>query len=236
VPTTSPQYAPAPAPVVVQGSSGFGSGFGSSFAGSLTGTMLGNALFGNHGNGGTTVINNGGAGVPSSGGVSTGPSMSSTDAQFNPGGLPVQPKKEYTMWSFIGDAITFVILIAVLVGIVWIFYKGFQLVRNYVRKERGVSNQPFNPTQQFWEIQKAFSKADVASLNSLLGPDIVDELTQNLQASDLTLYNVSHEVRLNNSTEFSVWYKFKDNQEEINQVWHYEKFAGIWKLNGIENV
>lgn len=241
-PSTSPSYAPAPhysspAPVVVNGGGMFGGGFGSSFAGALGGTIVGNMLFGNHGHSGTTVINNGGgAGVPNSGAVQSSPSAGSLDSQFNPGGLPVQPKKEYTMWNFIGDAITFVILIAVLVGIAWIFYKGFQMIRGYVRKEQGVSNIPFNPTQRFWEIQKAFAAADVAVLNSLLGPDVVDELTNGLTASTLTLHNVSHEVRLANNTEFSIWYKFEDDGAEVNQVWHYEKFGKEWKLNGIENV
>jgi hypothetical protein len=209
----------------------------SSLGGSFAGTLLGNMIAGNHGNGGgTTVINNGAAGVPNSGGVvQSGPSVSS-DNQFNPGGVTTTYKKEYTMWSFIGDAITFVILIAVLVGIAWIFYKGFQMIRGYVSKERGVSTIPFNPTQRFWEIQKAFASADVSSLNTLLGPDVVDELTNGLTPSSLTLHNVSHEVRLSNNTEFSIWYKFEDAGAEVNQVWHYEKFGSDWRLNGIENV
>ena len=229
-PSPSYGYAPAPAPSV-------GSGFGSSFAGALGGTIVGNMLFGNHGHSGsTTVINNGGAGVPSSGTVQSGPSVGSTDSQFNPGGVSSQPKKEYTVWSFIADVFGFVIVVALLIGIAWLFYKGFQLVRNYVNKERGVSTQPFNPTQQFWRIQRAFAEADVTELNVLLGPDVVDELTNGLQPSTLTLHNVSHEVRLANNTEFSIWYKFEDAGETINQVWHYEKFGKEWKLNGIENV
>ena len=230
----TPTYGTVPQPVYTAPSAG--STFMSSLGGSFAGTLLGNAIFGNHGNSGTTVINNGAAGVPNSGGtIQSGPSLSS-DNQFNPGGVSSTPKKEYTMWSFIGDAITFVILIAVLVGIAWIFYKGFQLVRNYVNKERGVSNIPFNPTQKFWEIQKAFASADVTALQTLLGPDLVDELTQNLQPATLTLHNVSHEIRLVNKTEFSIWYKFEDEGAEVNQVWHYERFGSDWKLNGIENL
>lgn len=229
--TPTPGYS-SPAPVVVQS----GGGFGSSFMGSLGGTLVGNALFGNHGNsGGTTVINNG---TPngSGGSIQSGPGVGSNDSQFNPGGMPSAPKKEYTVWSFIADLFGFVIVVALFIGIAWIFYKGFQLVRNYVNKERGVSTQPFNPTQHFWEIQKAFAAADVSALQKLLGSDIVDEMTNGLQASTLTLHNVSHEVRLANSTEFSIWYKFEDDGEEVNQVWHYEKFGRDWKLNGIENV
>lgn len=232
-PTPNYGYATPPAPQVTNGST-----FMSSLGGSFAGTILGNALFGNHGHGGgTTVINNG---TPSSsaGVVSTGPGVvSGNDAQFNPGGVNVQPKKEYGVWSFIADLFGFVIVVALLLGVAWLFYKGFQMVRAYVNKERGVSNIPFNPTQRFWEIQKAFAAADVSALQNLLGPDVVDELTNGLTASTLTLHNVSHEVRLANNTEFSIWYKFEDDGAEVNQVWHYEKFGGgLWKLNGIENV
>ena len=140
------------------------------------------------------------------------------------------------MWSFIGDVIGFVILLAVLAGLAWLVYKGYKFIRNYINKERGVSTQPFNPTQQFWRIQRAFAEADVTELRALLGPDVVDELTNGITASTLSLSNVSHEVRLENATEFSIWYKFEDAGEEVNQVWHYEKFGKDWKLNGIENV
>ena len=236
-PTTSPQYAPppqysSPSPVVVNGGGG---GWGSSFLGAMGGTIVGNAIFGNHSNGGgTTVINNG---TPNGGTVQSVPSAGSVaDSQFNPGGVSTQSKKEYTVWSFIADIIGFVFVVAILLGVAWLFYKGFQLVRNFINKERGVNTQPFNPTQQFWRIQRAFAEADVTELKVLLGPDVVDELTNGLTPSTLTLKNVSHEVRLENATEFSIWYKFEDGGVEVNQVWHYEKFGKAWKLNGIENV
>jgi hypothetical protein len=236
---TAPGYSAPPVPAPSVGS-GLGGGFGGSFLGAMGGTLVGNALFGNHGShgGGTTVINNGTpSGSSGSGVVSNGPGSSISDQSFNPGGMPGAPKKEYTVWSFIADLFGFVIVVALFIGIAWIFYKGFQLVRNYVNKERGVSTQPFNPTQQFWTIQKAFATAEVTALQTLLGPDVVDELTQDLQPSGLTIKNVSHEVRLANNTEFSIWYKFFETDgEEINQVWHYEKFGKDWKLNGIENV
>ena len=215
-----------------------GSMFMSSLGGSLVGNLIGNSLFGHgsHG-GGTTVINNG---TPSSGGsVSNGVVASGPSGGFDsgPGGSSFsQPKKEYTVWSFIADLIGFVFVVAILLGIAWLFYKGFQLIRTYVNKERGVSNQPFNPTARFWEIQRAFASADVAFLKTLLGPDIVDELTNSLTPSTVTLHNVSHEVRLNNNTEFSIWYTFEDAGETVNQVWHYEKFGKEWLLNGIETV
>jgi hypothetical protein len=229
--TPTPSYS-SPAPVVVQS----GGGFGSTFAGAMAGTVVGNALFGNRGyGGGTTVINNG---TPGGGTVQSAPSAGSVaDGQFNPGGVSVQPKKEYGVWNFIADLIGFAFLLIVLVAFAWAVYTVYKLIRNYVNKERGVSNIPFNPTQRFWEIQKAFAAADVSQLQNLLGPDIVDEMTRGLTASTLTLHNVSHEIRLANNTEFSIWYKFEDDGAEVNQVWHYEKFGGgLWKLNGIENV
>ena len=233
---TTPSYSTAPQPNYGGGGM-FGGGFGSSFAGALGGTIVGNMLFGNHGHsGGTTVINNG---TPSGGTVSNGAVAQGPSGGFDngPGGSSFsQPKKEYTVWSFIADVFGFVIVVALLLGIAWLFYKGFQLVRNFINKERGVSTQPFNPTQQFWTIQKAFASADVTQLQTLLGPDIVDELTNGLTASTITLHNVSHEVRLANKTEFSIWYKFEDAGETVNQVWHYEKFGKEWKLNGIETV
>jgi hypothetical protein len=213
--------------------------FMSSLGGSLAGNLLGNALFGHgsHG-GGTTVINNGtpsgSGGSVSNGAIASGPSSGFDNGPS--GSNFSQPKKEYTVWSFIADIIGFVIVVAILLGVAWLFYKGFQMVRNFINKERGVSTQPFNPTQQFWTIQKAFAAADVTQLQTLLGPDIVDEMTNGLTPSTVTLHNVSHEVRLANNTEFSIWYKFEDAGETINQVWHYEKFGKDWKLNGIETV
>jgi hypothetical protein len=232
VPTSpAPTYGTVPAPVY-QSAPSAGSTFMSSLGGSFAGTILGNAIFGGHGHGGgTTVINNG---TPAPGTVAQAPGTVVDNGTVATN--YVQPKKEYTVWSFIADLIGFVFVVAILLGIAWLFYKGFQLVRNYVNKERGVSNTPFNPTQRFWEIQKAFAAADVNTLNNLLGPDVVDELTNGLQASTLTLHNVSHEIRLQNPSEFSIWYKFEDDGAEVNQVWHYEKFGKDWKLNGIENV
>ena len=237
VPTTTPSYsAPAvPAPQVTNGSM-----FMSSLGGSFVGSAFGNMLFGGHGShgGGTTVINNG---TPS-GGSSGGGGVSGASAITDSGGVystqPVAPvTKSYTMWNFIGDLISFVILVALLVGIAWLFYKGYKMIRSYVNRERGVGpSQPFSPTAKFWEIQRAFAAADLTALTGVLGPDLVDEATRDLVVTELTLRNVSHEVVLNNPREFSVHYTFVDGGETINQVWHYEKHESVWKLNGIENV
>jgi hypothetical protein len=202
----------------------------SSLGGSFAGTILGNAISGNHGNnGGTTIVNNGGGTAPVQGSVDGSGTViqSAPVAQQSSGG---------GMGSIIWNVILFAVLIAVIVGICLLFYKGFKMLMEYVNKERGVSTIPFNPTQRFWEIQKAFAAADLVALKGLLGPDVADEMTNDLQPSTITLHNVSHEVRLSNRNEFSIWYKFEDGGEEVNQVWHYERFGQEWLLNGIENV
>jgi len=256
-PTTTPGYSnPGPtygsAPTPNYGGSGFGGGGGglgaggvfmSSLGGSLAGNLLGNALFGHssHG-GGTTVINNGtpsaggGSGSVSNGVVASGPTNGFDNG---PGGSSFsQPtKKEYTVWSFIADIIGFVFVVAILLGVAWLFYKGFKMVKNFVNRERGVATtMPFQPTARFWEIQRAFAAADVSFLKTLLGPDLVDEATNNLTPSTITLHNVSYEVKLTNPREFSVHYTFEDAGEVVDQVWHYELHDGDWKLNGIETV
>lgn len=225
-----PNYAPTASPGV-----GMGGMFVSSLGGSLVGSMLGNAL--SRPSGGTTVVNNGGG--SGSGAVASGPGSSGgfVDPSGNFVGQAAPVSKGYTMWNFIGDLITFTILVALLIGIAWLFYKGFKMVKNYINKERGVvPTQPLSPTEQFWTVQKAFAAADVTALQTLLGPDLVNEATQDLTASTLTLSRVSHEVVLSNSREFSVHYTFEDNGETINQVWHYELHGSAWKLNGIETV
>lgn len=222
-PTPSYGYAPTPAPQVTNGST-----FMSSLGGSMLGTMLGNSL---SRPANTTVVTGGGGSV-----ISSASAQTPSDSGFNPSSVPITPKKEYTVWSFIADIFGFAIVLALLLGMAWLLYKGYQLVRDYVKKERGVSTLPFQPTSQFWKIQRAFAEADVTELKVLLGPDIVDELTNGLKPQTITLKNVSHEIRLQNNLEISVWYKFEDDGEEINQVWHFERFGSTWKLNGIENV
>jgi len=224
-------------PVVMQGNSG--PGFGTIFGGALAGSVVGNMINGggSHG-GGTTVINNGtpgGGGAVSSNVAGSGPAGGFDNG---PGGSSFsQPKKEYTVWSFIADVFGFVIVIALLLGVAWLFYKGFKMVNVYVKRERGVGpSQPFNPTQKFWEIQKAFAAADVDKLTVLLGPDLVDEATANIAPNTITLSKVSHEVVLSNPREFSIHYTFEDNGEKVDQVFHYELHEGAWKLNGIETV
>jgi hypothetical protein len=111
------------------------------------------------------------------------------------------------------------------------------MVNAYVKRERGVGpSQPFNPTQKFWEIQKAFAAADVEKLTALLGPDLVDEATANIVPNNITLSKVSHEIVLSNPREFSIHYTFEDDGAKIDQVFHYELHEGAWKLNGIETV
>jgi hypothetical protein len=224
-----------PAPVIVQQSSG--SPFLSSLGGAFAGTMLGNAMSNHGNNGGTTVVNNGSGG-------SNGGGVSSTASMVDQGGqvTQVQPmivpqQSSYGIWGFTKDVISFALLVAVLVGLAWVFYKGFKMVSSYIKRERGdAPTQPFSPTAKFWEIQKAFGAADIEKLKELLGPDLVDELTMDAQPSELALHNVSHEIVLNNPREFSIHYTFEDSGDVIDQVWHYELHDTKWKLNGIETV
>lgn len=225
-----PNYAPAQSPGL-----GAGGVFMSSLGGSLAGNLLANSLFGNHGSSGTTVVNNngGGGGVPV---AQNGPSANGSSS-FDQGSQSMPVKKSYGIGDFIMDIILFALLIGVLVCIVWVFYKGYKMIRDYVNKERGTgTKQPFSPTAQFWLIQNAFATADIALLKTLLGPDLVDEATRDLEASSLSLKNVSHEVVLDNASEFSVHYTFNDGDIVVDQVWHYEQHAKSWKLNGIETV
>lgn len=238
----SPHYAPTPAyghVTTPQPSVTNGSTFVSSLGGSFLGSAIGNMLFSNHGTSGTTVINNGtGTTAPTvqSSGSYVGPmqGIASVDGSSVITTAPL--KHPYTVWSFIGDVIGFMVLAIILTGLAWLIYRGYQMVRNYINRERGVSTVPFNATERFWEIQNAFAAADIPLLNRLLGPDTVHELTRDLAPSKVTVHNVSHEIRLQNPTEFSVWYKFEDDGEDVDQVWHYERFGAEWKLNGIENV
>ena len=224
-----PNYAPAQSPGI-----GAGGVFMSSLGGSLAGNLLAHSLFGNHGSSGTTVVNNnGGGGGPV---AQNGPSANG-GSSFDQGSQSMPVKKSYGIGDFIMDIILFALLIGVVVCIVWAFYKGYKMIRDYVNKERGTgTKQPFSPTAQFWLIQNAFATADIELLKTLLGPDLVDEATRDLEASSLSLKNVSHEVVLDNASEFSVHYTFNDGDIVLDQVWHYEQHAKSWKLNGIETV
>jgi len=234
---TSPGYTTAPVPsygpAVTPQYSGVSNGsvFMSSLGGSLFGSMLGNAI--SRPSGGTTVVNNGSTGMTSSSGQVLDPS----GGYVQSGPVVQQQKESYSMGKLIIDVILFAILVALIVGIVYLFYKGFKMLKEYADRERGVGPaQPFNPTKQFWTIQRAFAAADAALLTTLLGPDLVDEATSNLEVTELNLSKVSHQVVLSNKREFSVHYTFNDGSLVIDQVWHYELHNGVWVLNGIETV
>lgn len=233
----APSYTPTPSynqspptpsySAPVSPSPSVGSSFMSSFGGSFAGSMLGNAISGH-------------SAPHYSGGVPN------VQAQQNYGGgaygvAPLVAAPSYGIGSLIGDILLFVILAAVVVGAAFLFYKGYKMIRAYYNKERGIATtQPFSPTTKFWEIQRAFAAAETLTLHGLIGPDMIDEATTDLEPSELKLSNVSHEVVLNNPREFSVHYTFSDiglrGVETVDQVWHYELFDGTWKLNGIETV
>lgn len=223
----TPVYSTVPVPTTTVVHHDSGGGFGSSFAGSMMGSMLGNAL------------SRPAAPVVVGGGGYAGPVVAGTTTVVENGGQPVVVQREssYGIGHFILDVILFGILLAVVAGLCFLIYKGLKMTKSYVNTERGIDNNPFAPTERFWKIQKAFAAADKAALESLLGPDIKDELLDGIEGpTELDIHKVSHEVRLLNNREFSIWYKFEDGGENVNQVWHFEKIAGDWKLNGIETI
>lgn len=248
----TPTYGTVPQPVYQSAGPSNTSTFLSSMGGSFVGSSIANMLTGSHGSGGggTTVINNttgatpgaspatGSALAPSTGAVT--PDSALASSVYPMGAAPVA--KSYGIGDFIIDIVLFVILIVLLVAVAFMFYKGFKMIRDYINRERKTparpvsTKQPFSPNTKFWEIQNAFANADAVALKSLLGPDLVDETTRDLHPCELTLRNVSHEVVLNNSQEFSVHYTFVDDTKVVSQVWHYELHEGAWKLNGIENI
>lgn len=240
--TPQKQYTPPPTattPVYSQPSNVTnGSTFLSSLGGSFIGSTLSNMISGNHGsNGGTTVINNGGG--SNTGAVPTPAATGTTTYVDQNGVVTSQPyqHKSYGLWDFIKDVFLFGVLIALIGGMIFVFYNGFKKLKEYWNRERGVApTQPFNPTQMFWKIQQMHAEGSVSGLNELLGPDIIDELTNNLQPYTLMLSRVSHEVVLSNKNEFSVHYTFYEDDQRLDQVWHYELFGSDWRLNGIENI
>jgi hypothetical protein len=240
----TPNYQPQPTPNY--GGGGFqspapnisnGSIFASSLGGSLLGSVIGNSLFGGHG-GGTTVINNGATGSGSAvSGAVPGSAAADSNGSVTTYSQAYPPKKSYGMWDFITDVFLFVLLLATLAGAAFLIYKGYKMVRSYIQRERGVTKaQPINPGGKFWQIQNAFATADSTTLQTLISADLFAELGQNLTPSDMTLTQLSHEVVLDNATEFSVNYTFTDVDQEIDQVWHYELQNGVWMLVGIETL
>ena len=207
--------------------------------GSLGGTMLGNALFGNHGG-----YNNAAPPVVVAGAGAGAAVVNSSGEVVQAGGqvVAVAPEHSYGIGSFILDVLMFALLVAVLIALALLAYKGYKMLRAYIKTERGesvnVKSQPIQPTEMFWLIQDAFSKADVTELKRVLGPDLVDEVTRDIQPVSISLSNVSHQVVLSTNQEISVHYTFfdKDTDEWVEQVWHYELHGGNWKLNGIEPV
>lgn len=241
-----PAYAPtnpATTPVYSQPASNVtnGSTFMSSLGGSFVGSALGNMIFGNHGaTGSTTVINNGagGSAAPAAS-TTTGPSSGAIPYVDSNGVVTTQQyqPQSYGLWGFIKDVFLFGVLVLLIGGIGFVFYQGFKKLKAYWNRERGVATaQPVNPTQMFWRIQQMHSEGSVSGLTELLGPNIVDELTQNLKPYTLLISRVSHEVVLSNAQEFSVHYTFYEDGARLDQVWHYELINGSWKLNGIENI
>jgi hypothetical protein len=236
--TPTPTYGTAPTPSY-GGSPSYGGGYSapapavvhhdpfmSSLTGSMVGSMLGNAMS----RPSTTVVAGGGGVVQSGGPVY----VDGNGGQVQP--VVVQRDSGYGIGHFIIDVLLFGVLLAVIVGLGLLLYKGTKMLKSYANTERGIDENPFAPTERFWTIQKAFGLADKQTLMTLLGPDLRDEILQDITPCELDIAKVSHEVRLLNNREFSVLYKFEDEGTFVAQVWHYEKHDGDWKLNGIETI
>lgn len=212
-----------------------GSVFMSSLGGSLVGSALGNMLFGNHGGGSTTVINNGSGGgaAPSSTGVS-----SESGGNFTQYGSPV-PQKSYGLFDFLIDVFLFTILVGFIVMLAYFGKKMF----DYFKKRKTVNQalkttKPLDISGTFWNVQKAFAEADIASLKSMVGPSMMAELSD-IEPTHVSIDRLSYEVIHSKDLEMSVEYEFVDTTDgvmNVEQVWHFEVIDGSWKVVGIENV
>jgi hypothetical protein len=239
VPPPSYGYSTPPAPQVSNTST-----FMSSLGGSFVGSALGNMIFGgNHGSsGGTTVINNGvapaaGSAAPS---ASVANGMTPIDGSIQHAPVTISAKK-YGVMDFIIDVLMFMLLIGFLVMIAYAGKKMFDYIKNRVKTNREISNAPIlNRGEMFWEVQQAFAEADLTKLNTLVGPDIMAELSRSkLEPSVVSIKQLSYETIHDTGLEKSVSYEFMDDaagNQVIDQVWHYELLNGSWKVVGIENV
>lgn len=224
------------------------------FAGGLLGSAVGNAMFGNNHPSPPVVV------VPTSGNV-VDPATGNVvpGAATSSGAHQALTQGNYNSGFGFGDFLMFIFWLLVIAAIGYFGYKKYQQRKarmntghsqsivdewdnDWTLDSRSTSKQsvPNKPLaiDQFWLIQKAFASADIAKLNTLLGPDLIVEATANLRPSIIDLHSVTHDVTLSNDWEFSVHYQFIDavSDERVSQVWHYELHNNMWMLNGIENL
>lgn len=243
---TQPSYnspPPVAPPKPMLGGTSNTSTFVSSLGGALVGTAIGSMLFNNN-HGGTTIVNTGGA--PTNASTSAGAvGMSALPADGSgvvgsPSYQQIQPP--YGVWGFIKDLIGFCVLLVLIAGIAFMIYKIIQKARQYFNKKSNVVSSTTKPTVDptvfFWDVQRTFAAADTQRLQQLIGPDMIDQVLSDIKPSAMSIRSIdTQSVLLDNSTEYSVQYTFTDGDDiRVNQVWHYELFDNVWKLNGIENI
>ena len=242
---------------------GGGGGFGSAFSGSFFGSVMGNMLF-NHSQ---PVVYGGGmqaGSAPVAGGYAGGDSYNGAVIESHYGVLNflldailfvlgatilviivwLMVKLCRRLFNMYGDNDDEVVVHSTTTETTYtpspefVHSQANDMAANFAPLTTNSATYPFAPISKFWEIQDAYAKADVTTLHTLLGPDLVDEFTRDIQPSTVSLKGVSYVVLMDEHDQFSVEYHYYCNStsEFIRQVWHYEKFDGVWKLNGFETV
>lgn len=188
-----------------------------SLGGSLLGSMLGNAISGPRG--GTTVVNSGSPGVAA-------------------GSAPVlvEGTGGSSVWSFLGDLIGVITILAILAAAVFIVLGLWRLRQSKKLADAGL---PFGAIEKFMAVQKAYAGKDSEALGALLGPDMkqmLDDLPETAAVSQIR--NVSYEVLDMSRGAISIWYKADDfaDDSKISETWHFTQQGSGWVLNGIEQV
>lgn len=165
------------------------------------------------------------------------PSATNASAQ-----APVEPIREYNATesgdNHNGKGIIYFVIFATILLVIAYCVGAYILSKKKLStsdetKSNGV---PFDPEQRFWDIQSAYSQANLSALKTFLSDTVFSEIVKDLAAGTVDIFKLNYEIVMCNDSEFSVQYNFIDDGVEENQVWHYEKFASDWKLVGIEAI
>jgi predicted lipid-binding transport protein (Tim44 family) len=167
--------------------------------GGLVGSMLANSINGNHG-GGTTVVN-GGGGYPAGGGYAGAGAVPMEGGGYAPvAGGYAPAASHYGVWSFLGDLIGFIIIIAVLAFIVWGIIKLIGMFANR-RKETQVSDyqETYTPADNIAAtvtkddknafkkvlivVQSAWSSRDMGKLSSVTTDEVAEYFSEVIESN-----------------------------------------------------
>lgn len=237
-PTTTPTYSgPAPmaaathAPVVAPST---GSTFLSSMGGSFVGSWLGSSIGSSHG-GGTTVVNNGGAG-----GVPGGAVLGGVPGAAGPV-VVAQAAPSFSLAGFLANALVCILLAAAIGGLVWFLWG---LVKSKRREMQALAfsdspqDLPFGPISRFLELQRAFASKDTTTIRAYTTSDLGEQLVHDLpaEATSMTLKSITYDVLDVGARVLSIRHTAIDTQDDtlVDEVWHYTKDHGTWLLAGIE--